>query len=97
MANTRSAQKRNRQALKRRARNSSVKSEVKHALKKARAAIEKATKGDDATAKQAISAATRLLDRAATKGVLHAKNASRHVGRLAHALASKAKAATAAR
>ena len=39
MANTRSAQKRNRQAEKRRARNTAVRTTVKNALKKAREAI----------------------------------------------------------
>jgi small subunit ribosomal protein S20 len=80
MANTRSAEKRNRQAQKRRARNLSVRTGVKTAVKKAREAI--ATK-DPAKAKEALRLATQTIDKAASKGVLHAKNASRRIARLA--------------
>jgi small subunit ribosomal protein S20 len=90
VANTRSAEKRNRQALKRNARNSAVKTTVKTALKKAREAI---SSGDATKAKDAVKAATRALDKAASKGVLHARNASRHVARLAHATTTKFAAA----
>ena len=93
MANTKSAVKRNRQALKRNARNNAVKTIVKDAIKAARAAI---ASGDQAKAKTAISAAHSALDKAATKGVLHASNASRRIGRLSHE-ASKKFAAPAAK
>lgn len=86
MANTPSAEKRNRQAQKRNARNTSVKSEVKTAIKKAREAI---ASGDAAKVKTALTAAKRTLDKAASKGVLHARNSSRHVARLAHAATAK--------
>ncbi len=79
MANTRSAQKRNRQALKRRARNQAVRTQVKSAVKKAREAL--AAK-DPAKAQEALRAAARTLDKAASKGVLHKKNASRRIARL---------------
>lgn len=82
MANTKSAQKRNRQALKRRARNQAVRTQVKSAVKKAREAL--ASK-DPARAQEALRAATRTLDKAASKGVLHKKNASRRIARLAAA------------
>lgn len=88
MANTHSAQKRNRQALKRRARNQSVVTSVKSAIKKAREAI---AGGDSKKAEEAVRLATRAIDRAASKGVLHARNASRRVARLAHGLATKKK------
>lgn len=93
MANTKSAEKRNRQALKRNARNSAVKTKVKTAIKAARAAI---ATGDAAKAKTALALASSALDKAATKGVLHAKNAGRRIGRLAHE-ASKKLAAPAAK
>lgn len=93
MANTKSAEKRNRQAIKRNARNSAVKSNIKDAIKAARAAI---SKGDQAAAKTALSAATSALAKAATKGVLHSRNASRRIGRLSHE-ASKKFAAPAAK
>ena len=82
MANTRSAQKRNRQALKRRARNQSVRTQVKSAVKKAREAL--AAK-DPAKAQQALRAAARTLDKAASKGVLHKRTAARRKSRMARA------------
>ena len=82
MANTKSAQKRNRQALKRRARNQAVRTQVKSAVKRAREAL--AAK-DPAKAQDALRAAARTLDKAASKGVLHKKNASRRIARLFHA------------
>ena len=93
MANTKSAVKRNRQAQKRNARNLAVKSTVKDAIKAAREAI---ASGDQAKAKTALNAAASALNKASTKGVLHAKNASRRIGRLQHE-ASKKFAAPAAR
>ena len=86
MANTRSAQKRNRQSVKRRARNLSVRNNVKSMVRKAREAI---IAGDPAKAKEALRVATRVLDRASTKGVLHAGNAARRIARLAHMLTAK--------
>ena len=85
MANTPSAEKRNRKALKQNARNNAVKTAVRGALKSAREAI---AKGDAAAAKAAVVAATTQLDKAASKGVLHRRNASRHVARLAHQAAA---------
>jgi small subunit ribosomal protein S20 len=85
VANTKSAEKRNRQAQKRRARNTAVRTGVKSAIKKAREAL--ASK-DPAKAAEALKLATRTIDKAASKGVLHAKNASRKIARLARAVAS---------
>ena len=85
MANTRSAQKRNRQSLKRRARNLSIRNAVKTAVKKAREAVASGAPN----AKDMVNNAKRVLDRAATRGVLHARNASRRVGRLASSLSTK--------
>jgi small subunit ribosomal protein S20 len=93
VANTKSAEKRNRQALKRNARNSAVKTSVKTAIKAAREAI---NSGDKTKASAALAAATSALGKAATKGVLHARNASRRIGRLSHE-ASKKFAAPAAK
>ena len=85
MANTKSAQKRNRQALKRRDRNQAVRTQVKSAVKKAREAL--ASK-DPARIQEALRAAARTLDKAASKGVLHPRNASRRIARLATAAQS---------
>jgi len=92
LANTASAEKRNRQAQKRRARNVQVRTGVKSAVKKVREALEK---GDAAAAKTALHAAERTLDKASSKGVLHRNAASRRIARLAHAVARAAKPARA--
>lgn len=83
MANTKSAEKRNRQALKRRARNVAVRTQVKTAVKKVREALEKK---DGAGARQALVSATRTVSQASSKGVVHARTASRQIGRLAKAV-----------
>ncbi|MFT3774138.1 MAG: 30S ribosomal protein S20 [Minicystis sp.] len=90
MANHASAVKRNRQRVKRTTRNRAAKSELRTELKKARTAV-KASAG--ASAEQ-VKAAVSALDRAASKGVIPAKRASRVKGRLAAAL-HKATAAAA--
>ena len=89
MANTKSAEKRNRQAQKRRARNTIVRTAVKGALKKARASI---ANKDAAKTGDTLKDAIRTLSKAASKGVLHPRNASRRIGRLTKA-AQAAKAA----
>ena len=86
MANTKSVEKRNRQSQKRRLRNASVRTTVRNALKDAREAIGSA---DPKKAQEALKSATRTLHRAATKGVLHPRNAARRIARLAHQLAAK--------
>ncbi len=90
MANTASAEKRNRQSLKRRARNVAVRTGVKSAVKKVREAL---ATGDAAGAKTALTAALKALDGAASKGVLHRNTASRRIARLAHAVAKAGPAA----
>ena len=79
MANTRSAEKRNRQAQKRRKRNASIRSTVKSAVANARDAL--AAK-DPAMLKQALTEAVRSLNKAASKGVLHKRTAARRISRL---------------
>ena len=90
MANHASAEKRNRQRIKRTTRNRAAKSALRTQLKKARAAL--ATPG---TALAVIKEAESVLDRAASKGIIPAKRASRSKGRLAAALhkTNKSKAA----
>lgn len=82
MANIKSAEKRNRQAVKRTARNRVVRGSARTAVKKARLAIE----SGDPNAMQAVLAAEKALDRAASKGVIHPNNASRRKSRLFQAL-----------
>lgn len=83
MANTRSAEKRNRQAQQRRTRNLHVRTGVKGAVKKVREAV---AQGDPARAREALHQAARVIDRAASKGVLHRNAASRKIARLSRAV-----------
>jgi small subunit ribosomal protein S20 len=94
MANHPSAEKRNRQRIRRTERNRSVKGAVRTLLKKARAAIAAPdTKtGDSASA---IAAAIKAVDRAASKGVVHPKMAARAKSRLALAAHKQTKSASA--
>jgi small subunit ribosomal protein S20 len=75
--------KRHKQSLKRRIRNRHVRSTVKTAIKDVRAAI---AENNVETGAVALAAASSELARAAKKGVLHRKTASRKAGRLARAL-----------
>jgi small subunit ribosomal protein S20 len=86
MANHASAIKRNRQRIKRTDRNRAAKSTLRTVLKKARAALGKA---------EVVTAAVSALDRAASKGTIPARRASRVKGRIAAAQHKAAKAAAA--
>ena len=79
MANIKSAKKRAIQSEKRRQHNASRRSMTRTCIKKVIAAIE-AGKKDDAQA--AYNAAVPVLDRMATKGLIHKNKASRHKSRL---------------
>jgi small subunit ribosomal protein S20 len=80
VANHKSAQKRARQTLKRTERNRSTRSRVKSAVKSARTALAAGDEGETATA---LKAAEAILRRAASKGAIPKKRASRSVSRLA--------------
>jgi len=84
LANTASAEKRKRQALKRRARNVQVRTSVKNAVKKVREAL---AKGDGAAAKAAFPSAEKALSIAGSKGALHRNAVSRRISRLARSVA----------
>ena len=79
MANHPSAEKRNRQRIKRTLHNRGITSAVRTLVKQVNTAI--AAK-DKAGAKTALARAVKALDKAASKGVLHPKAASRTVSRL---------------
>ena len=83
MANHKSALKRARQDAKRRQRNRAVKSRIKGVVKAARA--ETAAGGEALPEK--LRAAESELRKAASKGVIPKRRASRHVSRLARAAA----------
>lgn len=87
MANLPSVEKRNRQSTKRRARNATVRTQVKGVMKTARQAIA----GKDAgKTKTALTEAMRALGKAKSKGVLHARTAARKMSRLAKLANKKA-------
>lgn len=79
MANHPSAEKRNRQRIKREGRNRALTSSVRTLVKRVRTALH--AKDKDA-ASTALKAATVALDKAATKGALHPKAVSRTISRL---------------
>lgn len=83
MANHPSAAKRNRQRIARTARNRTIKSSVRTAVKLARAAIA----AGDGSAAARVKKATSQLASAASKGVLHKKTAARTTSRIQAALA----------
>ncbi len=91
MAQHASAEKRHRQSEKRTARNRSVKSAIRTELKKARKGI--AASPADAVAH--VKAASGAVDRAASKGVIPKKRASRLKSRIARAAAKAAQAPSA--
>ena len=73
MANIKSQKKRVLTNAKAHERNKAVKSEIKTAVKKVDTAV---ASGDAAAATTAAQHASRLLDRAATKGVIHKNQAA---------------------
>ncbi len=73
MANIKSQIKRTKTNEKARLRNKSVKSSLKTAIRKFR---EAAAAGDATTASAALRTASRQLDKAASKGVIHANQAA---------------------
>ena len=83
MANIKSAKKRILVNRTKAARNKSIKSGVKTAVKKVRVAIEA---NDKSAAAAALLAATSAIDKEAKRGVYHKNTASRKVSRLAQAV-----------
>ena len=79
MANNASARKRIRQTEKRTARNKARKSRVRSFLRKVEEAVKS---GDKAAAQEAFRAAQPEMQRAATKGVVHANTVARKLSRL---------------
>jgi len=80
MANTKSAEKRARQALASRAANVAQRSKVRSAVRKVVEAI-RAGKKSEATA--ALKSAAPVIDAMARKGIIHKNKAARHKSRLA--------------
>ncbi len=79
MAHHKSAIKRIKQNEKRNARNRHQKSTLKTFIKRVREAV---AKKDKAAALSALNIAIPVIDKTATKGVIHKSNAARNVSRL---------------
>ena len=84
MANIKSQIKRNLTNLKRTERNKAVKSELRTHIRNAKAAIEA---GDAAKAQQAVAVASRKLDKAVSKGVIHKNQAANRKSAIAKRMA----------
>ena len=91
MANIKSQIKRIKTNEKARLRNKSVKSSLKTAVRKFR---EAADAGDAAAASNLLQAASRQLDKAASKGVIHANQAANRKSAMAKKTASLAGTST---
>jgi small subunit ribosomal protein S20 len=82
LANTQSAEKRARQALKAYDRNRWYRGRARTFVKRARALIDS---GDVEAAEDVVRRACKALDKAAQKGVIHRNNAARRKSRLVKA------------
>jgi len=83
MANTAQAKKRARQDVKRRAHNTTLRSELRTAVKSVKKAI---ASGDKAAAQKALNEASSTVDRIADKKIVHKNKAARHKSRLSAAI-----------
>jgi small subunit ribosomal protein S20 len=83
MANTASAEKRHRQSQLRRERNRARRSALRTAVKKLRTAVQA---GDADAAQKLLPETLSLLDRTASRGVIHANQAARSKSRLTKAV-----------
>lgn len=79
MAHHKSALKRIKQNKKKQLRNKSIRSGLRTFIKNVREAVEAK---DAVKAKEALQVAIPVIDKAATKGIIHANAASRNVSRL---------------
>ena len=79
MANTKSAEKRSRQALASREQNVAHRSKVRSAVRKVLVAIRAGKKKE---AQEALREATPVIDAMARKGIIHRNKAARHKSRL---------------
>jgi small subunit ribosomal protein S20 len=87
VANIKSQIKRNRQNEKARLRNKSVKSSLKTAIRKYNEAVQA---GDTGSAETLLRAASRQLDKAASKGVIHKNQAANRKSAIAKRLTTLA-------
>jgi small subunit ribosomal protein S20 len=87
MANIKSAQKRARQSVEQRARNASLRTTARSAIKQVKKAV---AAGDKAAATAALVKLQATVDRVTAKGVLHRGAADRHKSRLTRSVKAMA-------
>lgn len=87
---TKSALKANRQNIARREHNRQMRSRLRTALKAIRASLDAK---DLSGAKAALSKTVSIVDKMATKGIIHRNTAGRYKSRITRQLASKARPA----
>ncbi len=87
MANTAQTRKRARQAIKKNAHNSGLRSELRTAIKKVTKAI---TAGDKAAAQAVYKSSVSTVDRIADKKIIHKNKAARHKSRMSAAIKAMA-------
>lgn len=85
MANIKSAEKRNRQSIERRQRNRARLTRLRTEIKKVRTAVEA---GDTELAKTLLDDTLSLIDRTASRGVIHSNSAARRKSRLTRLVAT---------
>ncbi|MCC6876095.1 MAG: 30S ribosomal protein S20 [Sandaracinaceae bacterium] len=85
MANHASAKKRNRQTIKRTARNRHIRTTVRTFVKRVRVAIEGGKKSE---AQAALAEAVKKIDGAVSKGLYHRNTGSRYISRLSSQVAA---------
>ena len=90
MANTKSAQKQNRQMIKRRARNTAANSALKTQVRKFRETLEG---GDAVKTGTDLKTAIKAIAKAGSKGLIHKAQAARRISRLSKAAHAKSVAA----
>ena len=86
---TKSALKANRQNIRRREQNRQMRSRLRSALKKIRASLDE---NDVEAAKSALSETVSIVDKMATKGIIHRNTAGRYKSRLSARLSKTATA-----
>ena len=87
MANTKSAKKRAEKSAAQRAKNRAVRSKMRTAVKKFRAALTPGAAGDP-QAKELLASTVKMLDSTAQKGIIHKNTAARTKSRLSKSLKS---------
>jgi len=88
MANTKSAEKRNRQNIKQRERNRANRSRLRTAIKSLRSAV---ATGDATAAAELLPQTLGIIDKTAQKKIIHSNTASRYKSRLTKSVAGLAK------